>query len=357
MLEALAALVEVESPSSDTSATARCAELADDIGSELLGAPAERIVIDERMQLRWSFGARIDVLLVGHVDTVWPVGTLARSPFTVEGDKAIGPGSFDMKGGVVQLFYALNALDDLDGVEVLLTTDEEIGSPSSRELIRETVKGARAALVLEPSADGALKTARKGVSTYLVEVKGRSAHAGLEPEKGINATVEIAHQILAIEALARPDIGTTVTPSIVSAGSSTNSIPSDGSIYVDVRVPTVEEGERVHSSLMELTPQVPGSSLRTERKAGSPPMPESSSADLFVMAQKIASTLGIEAIEGVSVGGGSDGNITADAGVPTLDGLGAVGDGAHAEGEHLIVSKMPERAALVAGIVQEILST
>jgi glutamate carboxypeptidase len=201
MVEASASLIEAESPSSDPVATARCAQLAEDIGRELLGRRAESIVVDGRTHLRWCFGAKPHVLLIGHLDTVWPLGTLTRSPFVVDDDKAIGPGSFDMKCGVVQLFFALSALDDLEGVAVLLTTDEEIGSPSSRELIRETADGARAALVLEPSAGGALKTARKGVSAYLMEVRGRAAHAGLEPEKGINATLELAHQVLAIEAL------------------------------------------------------------------------------------------------------------------------------------------------------------
>ena len=220
MLDALEALVSAESPTADLEATAACARVADSIATGLLGMPGKPVINDGRTHLEWRFGGEIKVLLIGHLDTVWPLGTLAQWPFSVDGDTATGPGCFDMKAGAVQGLFALSTLDDLDGVGILLTTDEEWGSPSSRGLIERTATGTRACLVLEPSADGALKTERKGVGHYEVRVKGRSAHAGLEPEKGINAAVELAHQVLAIAALADPARGTTVTPTVIAAGTS-----------------------------------------------------------------------------------------------------------------------------------------
>jgi len=204
VIDTLAPLVECESPSEDLAATAACARLCGEIGSRALGRAPEEVVIDGRAHLRWRFGSRPRVVLIGHLDTVWPLGTLRRWPFEVDGDRATGPGVFDMKAGVVQLFIALSGLDDLDGVSVVLTTDEELGSRTSRALIEESVHGAAAALILEPSAHGALKTARKGVSCYRLSVEGRAAHAGLEPERGVNATIELAHQVLAAAALAHP---------------------------------------------------------------------------------------------------------------------------------------------------------
>ncbi len=354
MLDALERLVEVESPSSDPAATKACTEVADRLVTDLLGERAEQIESDGSTHLRWRFGDRTDILLIGHLDTVWPLGTLASWPFAVENDIATGPGCFDMKGGCVQLFYALDALDDPTGVTVVLTTDEELGSPSSRGLIEETARGAKAALVLEPSAQGALKTERKGAAGYRLDVKGRAAHAGLDPEKGVNAAIELAHQVLAIADLARPELGTTVSPNVMAAGTATNTIPGAASLKIDVRATTVEEQERVDAALRALTPVTTGTSLLIERMAGAPPMPHSAAAELFALAQKLAAEMDLPPLEEKSVGGGSDGNFIAGMGVPTLDGLGAVGDGAHAEGEHIQVSAMPERAALVAALVDEL---
>ena len=203
MLEALEALVVVESPSSSPEACAACADVVDELGERSLGARAERHVVDGRTHLRWRFGAP-RILLIGHLDTVWPLGTLARWPFAHANELATGPGVLDMKAGVIQLLFALSALDDLDGVAVLLTTDEELGSPTSGALIDETATGLAAALVLEPSAHGALKTERKGVSVFRLTVTGRAAHAGLAPASGANAAVELAHQLLAVAELERP---------------------------------------------------------------------------------------------------------------------------------------------------------
>jgi glutamate carboxypeptidase len=355
MVEALGALVEAESPTSDLVATNSCLDVVESLAEGLIGSGGERVTIEGRSHLLWRFGDRVDVLLLGHLDTVWPVGTLETMPFTVTGDRLTGPGCFDMKAGVIQLLYALSALDDLDGVAVLLTTDEEIGSPTARDLIVEVVKGAKAALVLEPSKEGALKIARKGVSTFRVTVRGRSAHAGLEPEKGINAGVELAHQVLAIGELGRSDVGTTVTPTMLTGGSSSNSVPSSASVLVDARCETREEAARVKESLQKLSPCVEGTTIEVESLAASSPLPKESSRELFDLAGRVAEEIGLGTLEGVSVGGGSDGNVTAGAGVRTLDGLGAVGGGAHADDEHVIVSAMAQRSALVSGLVSRIL--
>lgn len=355
MLADLESMVGVESPSDDLEATAACATHTEALAECLLDARPEHCWSSGRVHLRWVFG-QPRVLVLGHVDTVWPKGTLARWPFQVADGRATGPGAFDMKAGVVQGLHALSTLDSLDGICLLLTTDEEIGSPTSRDLIEETAQGLDATLVLEPSAAGALKTARKGVSNYKVEVTGRAAHAGLEPEKGVNALIELAHQVLAMEGLARADVGTTITPAVAAAGTATNVVPARASVTLDVRAGTVEEQERVDEALRNLKPVLNEAGLRVEGGINRPALAESSSSALYAKAQGIASRLGLPDLTSRSVGGASDGNFTAGLGVPTLDGLGAVGDGAHAEGEWVQVSAMPDRAALVAGLITELLS-
>jgi glutamate carboxypeptidase len=355
MLEHLAELVAVESPSTDLTATRRAADTADALVGELLGSFAERIEDAGRLQLRWSGGGSTRVVLVMHVDTVWPLGTLARWAFDVADGRATGPGAFDMKAGLVQGLHALSMLPDLTGVRVLITTDEEIGSPTSRTLIEETAAGAAAALVLEPSAAGALKSARKGVSLYELVVTGRAAHAGLEPEKGINAGLELAHQLLALEAVADVRAGTTVTPTLMAAGTTTNTVPARASVALDVRAVTEAEQARVDRALRGLQPALSGAALQLLGGPNRPPLQPSASAGLVARARRLSDRLGLPPLADVAVGGGSDGNFTAGVGVPTLDGLGAVGDGAHAEGEYVVVSAMAERAALVAALVEELL--
>jgi len=356
MLEVLHALVEAESPTADAAACAACADLADALAGDLLGRRAERVHADGRIHLRWRFGPSPRILLVGHLDTVWPLGTVDRWPFEVRDGRATGPGVFDMKAGVVQLLFALAALESRDGVAVLLTTDEETGSPTARPLIEETAAGIEAALVLEPSSAGALKTERKGVALYRIEVRGRAAHAGLDPEKGANAAVELAHQLLAVAALARPELGTTVTPSLVAAGTAANTVPASASAQVDVRVPTRDESERIAAAFAALAPVTAGTSLSVEHGVELPPMERSSSAALYERAQRLADELGLPPLREAAVGGGSDGSVLAGLGVPVLDGLGAVGDHAHAEGEYVEVDALAERAALVAALVQDLLA-
>jgi glutamate carboxypeptidase len=344
MLELLEELVSCESPSSSPEDTLACGRLfASRAG---LGAP-EEIVVDGRTHFRWTFGTP-RVLVLGHLDTVWPLGTLARWPFAVSGDVATGPGVFDMKAGVVQALAALQSLPSLDGICLLLNTDEEIGSPTSRDLILESAAGCRAALVAEPAAGLAVKTARKGIGLYALSVAGRAAHAGLEPEKGINASVGLASAVLQLASLGDEGLGTTVTPTVMSAGTTTNTVPASASVAVDVRAVVPAELSRVDAAIRGLS--VPVGSVSVEGGINRPPLDPSSSASLFELAQTLSPGL-----QGIRVGGGSDGNFTAGAGVPTLDGLGAVGDGAHAEGEHVLVSQMQPRSDLFAGLLKALL--
>lgn len=350
----VAELVACESPSHDVAATAACVELVGELGRELTGAAPTLRTIENRHHLLWRLGGPTRVLLVGHCDTVWPVGTIARWPFSVDGDRATGPGVFDMKAGLAQMFHALEALDDCSGITVLVTSDEEIGSPTSRALIEQEAAEARAALILEASADGAIKVARKGVSLYRLAVAGRAAHAGLEPESGVNATVEIAHQVLTLASWTDPTGGTTVTPTLLRGGTSTNTVPADAEVSVDVRVESQSEQLRIDTAIRAMRPQLPGATMTVHGGINRPPLSRHSSAALFALAGDVAERIGLPRPAGVAVGGASDGNFTAGIGTPTLDGLGAIGGHAHAEGEWASVRAMPDRAALLAALIDAI---
>jgi glutamate carboxypeptidase len=355
MRDDLAELIEVESPSSDLEALARSADVVTALGARLIGAAPERIVVAGRPHLRWRFGTGpARVVLVGHHDTVWPLGTLARWPFTVEGDRATGPGVVDMKGGLVVLFHALAACDDLDGVAVIVNADEEVGSPTSAALIQDTARGAAGALVLEGSSEGRLKVARKGIAHYSVRVTGRAAHAGNAPHLGVNAGVELAHQILAVAALNAPERTTTVTPTDAVVGTTSNTVPAAARLSVDVRSFDPDELRRVDAALRALAPVLPGAAVEIVAGPARPAMPESAATELFALAQRVAERLTGHAAVGEAVGGGSDGNLTAGIGVRTLDGLGAIGGNAHAEGEWIQLSSLPDRAALVSTLVATI---
>ncbi|MGW2445778.1 M20 family metallopeptidase [Streptomyces sp. NPDC001675] len=357
LLADIESLVTCESPSLDPAAVLACAQVVSSIGERLLGEPGEHIVVDGITHVRWRWGTGpAKVLVLGHHDTVWPLGSLARHPFTVDGGVLRGPGCFDMKAGVVLALHAVAALPDRSGVTLLVTGDEEAGSVTSRRLIETEAAGCAAALVLEASAaGGALKTARKGVSLYRLRVTGRAAHAGLEPERGVNAGVEQAHQILALARIADPGRGTTVTPTVLSAGTTANTVPATAEATVDVRVTDAVEQERVDHALRALRPVLPGAGLEVVGGPNRPPLPAAASAALFQRARSVAVGLGLPPLTGVAVGGGSDGNFTAGLGVPTLDGLGAVGGGAHADDEHVLVDRLPERAALLTGLLRTLL--
>jgi len=352
LLNDIERLVNCESPSTDLAAVARSAEVTAEVGTALLGSSPERIVLDGRTHLRWRLGSGPrKVLLLGHHDTVWPIGTLERIPFEVRDGVLRGPGCFDMKTGVAMIFHAVAALDSPDGVTVLITGDEEIGSPSSRGLIEAEALEHTAVLVTEASADGgALKTERKGTSLYEVTLHGRAAHAGLEPERGVNATVEAAHQVLAVSQLADPDAGTTVVPTVLSAGTTMNTVPAQGKFTVDVRVRNLVEQQRVDEAMRALEPVLDGAKVEVTGGPNRAPMELSASAALF----ELASGLADFELTQAAVGGASDGNFTAGVGVPTLDGLGAVGGGAHAESEHVLVSELVPRTTLLAALVREL---
>ena len=353
MVDDIGALVVAESPTAEGAAVERCGEVVSGIGSRLLGAEPERVVVDGRTHLRWRLGdGPARVLLVGHHDTVWPLGSLTTHPFAVTDGVMRGPGCFDMKAGLVIALHAAAALPPGTAVTILSTADEEVGSPSSRALIEAEAAGSVAALVLEASADGgALKLERKGVSLYTVRAIGRAAHAGLEPERGVNATIELAHQVLAVAGFGDVSLGTTVTPTLLTSGTTSNTVPAGGEFTVDVRARDVAEQQRVDALMHGLRPLLEGAVLEVVGGPNRPPLPSSASADLFDRACSLAAELGQPPLTGVAVGGGSDGNFTAGVGTPTLDGLGAVGGGAHADDEHVLVAELPGRVALIAALV------
>ena len=357
MLDDLQLLVSCESPSKDINQLREHASLVSSLMTRLLGSAPDIIDSPVGPHIHWRGGSDPRVLILGHHDTVHPVGTLASMPFVVEGDIARGPGIFDMKAGIVQAIYAVGALHDRSHVEILLTADEEIGSHASRALLEERARACGAVLVLEPSADGgALKIGRKGTGTITLAIEGRASHAGLEPEKGINSLVELAALIPQIVSIARPEIGTTVTPTLASSGTADNVVPAHTTCAVDVRVAIPEEKPRVEAAFAALRPQHPDAKLTIGGQIGRPPMHESAASELFAIAERVALEIGLSDLSGVVVGGGSDGNFTAAVGVQTLDGLGAVGGGAHSDSEHIVVSTLPTRAALLAGLCQELSS-
>ena len=357
MIGDLRRLVEIESPSRDLEALRASASALAAILRERLGSEPTIVESENGPHVWWSGGGEPKVLLVGHHDTVFPIGALATRPFTVADGRATGPGVFDMKGGIVQAIHGVSGLVDRSGVEILITADEEIGSGCSRDLIIERAVACGAVLVFEPSADGgAFKTARKGTGTFEVLIRGRASHAGLEPEKGINSLIEASHQVLRISEFGDPARGTTVTPTVSSSGTADNVVPADARVLVDCRVAEIPEGHRIEKLFAELSPVLPGAEIDVRGGINRPPMPASASVSLLPLAREAAREAGLGEVDGVGVGGGSDGNFTAAAGVPTLDGLGAVGGGAHAEHEWIDVTVMPARALLVTGLLARLLT-
>jgi glutamate carboxypeptidase len=347
MVADLKMLVEVESPSNDRDALCRSGAALSALIERRLGTAPTLVDGAAGPHVHWSGGGEPKVLILGHHDTVFPMGTLEQRPFTVDGGRATGPGVFDMKAGIVQAIHAVAVLDDPSGVEILMTCDEEVGAATSKTLLCDRAVACGAVLVLEPSADGGvLKTGRKGVGTFEVVINGRAAHAGLEPHRGINSVIEAAHQLLAIATIADVEAGTTVTPTVIAGGTAENVVPAQTRIRVDVRVSTMDEAARVEHEMASLSPVLSGATLEILGRVSRPPLQESASAPLFPLAKAYDPS-----ITGITVGGASDGNFTAALGVPTLDGLGAVGGGAHAESEHVLVDTMPDRARLLAAII------
>jgi glutamate carboxypeptidase len=359
LLDDVEELVCCESPSADLDAVAASAAVVRDGGRRRLGAEPEMIVLGGCTHLRWQLGiGRPRVLLLAHHDTVWPIGSLTGHPFAIGDGVLRGPGCFDMKAGLALAVHALARLDTSAAVVLLVTGDEEIGSGTSRSLIEADARAAEAVLVLEPSAaGGALKRARKGISSYEVQITGRAAHAGLEPERGVNAAIEAAIELLRVTELADDTRGTTVTPTLLAAGTTSNTVPAHARFTVDVRASDPDEQQRVDTALAQLLPRLPGAAVTVSGGPNRPPMIESMSAELFARAIDIARKLGLPEPTAASVGGGSDGNFTAALGVATLDGLGAVGGGAHADDEHVLIGELPDRLALIHGLLDELTSS
>jgi glutamate carboxypeptidase len=359
-------LVAVESPSTDKSAVDRCGrELAAMLSQ--VGAEVETIAnVDRGDHVRARVagaGANADaekpVLLLGHFDTVWPVGTLERMPSRRDGDRLYGPGTFDMKAGIAIAIAAMRALRATNTphppLQMLWTADEEIGSGTSRTVIEEEARRSRAVLVLEPALPGgAVKTARKGCGEFELTVHGVAAHAGLDPGKGVSAIHELASQIALVERLQDLPRGVSVNVGRITGGTRANVVAEEARAVIDVRAPTRAAAAALERALRALQALRPGARVSVEGGFDRPPMERTAEvAALFETARRVAAALGHDLAEG-SAGGGSDGNFTAALGVPTLDGLGAVGDGAHAAHEHVEVSSLAWRAALVSGIIARV---
>jgi glutamate carboxypeptidase len=357
-------LVEIESPSDNKHAVDRLAEVVAHKFSALGGEVRFHPASDFGNHLQVDFAGKAKskpVLLLGHYDTVYPLGTLASMPCRVAEGKLAGPGALDMKAGIGLMLATLAALQEWHGglprpVSVLLVSDEEVGSDSSRALTESLAKRAAEVLVLEPSygPEGAVKTARKGVGDFRVKVTGKAAHAGLDFQKGVNAIVELARQIERISAFTDLKKGLTVSVNVVSGGSRVNVVPAEAAATVDVRIARMKDAAGIEKKMRGLRPFNRKCRVEVSGGVNRPPMERTPGvAALYAKAVAIASGLGWKLGE-AAVGGGSDGNFTAGLGIPTLDGLGGVGDGAHAAHEHIVISELPKRAALVAGLIEAV---
>ncbi|MCQ6268366.1 M20 family metallopeptidase [Fictibacillus sp. WQ 8-8] len=365
MLSTLRTLVEKESPSLNKELTDEVGELVLDTFCGLTGGSATVIPNQEygnHIRGEWGEGDE-QILILTHFDTVWPEGEIERLPFKIEDGKVYGPGVFDMKGGLVQGIYALHALKELQRkvsckVVVLFTSDEEIGSPTSQQLIEEEARKSKFVLVLEPalSPKGALKTSRKGVAMLNVEVNGLPAHSGVEPENGISAIEELAHQTIYLHSLNNYELGTTVNVGVIKGGTHSNVVAARAEAEIDVRFNSQKEFDRVIPFLKNLTPHIQGTEISVTGGINRPPLERTEQVGkMYELAKNIArDELHFDLLE-KATGGGSDGSFTALI-APTLDGLGAVGDGAHAEHEHLILSEMPVRSALLALLIEKLSS-
>ena len=367
MLEFTRWLVEQESMSREAQATRLIAE---SLGERLASIGAAVELFSDR-RFGSTLVARFDsyaqepttqkrLLIVGHLDTVWPLGTLAARPFRIEGDRAFGPGIFDMKAGVMLAAFAMRAIKEINRstkrpVTLMMTCDEETGSVFSRSVIEDEARKAHAALVLEPPIPGGtIKTARKGVGEFELIIHGRPAHAGNDLRAGVSAITELAHQVLAINKLNDFERGMTVNVGVAHAGVLSNVVAAEARATIDMRFRQVEDGERITEAMNSLKPVLDGARIEVRGGINRPPLVRTGeTGKLFEHARRLAAEFDLELKEG-SVGGGSDGNFIAAHGVPVLDGLGVDGAGAHAEHEHIIISDIPRRAALLARLIETI---
>jgi len=353
-------LVEVESPSDSKAAVDRLSEVVAGKFAAIGGRTRihQAVNFGNHLQVDFGGGSGKPILLLGHYDTVYPLGTLASMPCRQDGDRLTGPGVLDMKSGIGLMLHALAGLKAWHGeiprpVTVLLVSDEEVGSESSCPITEALAKKSAAVLVLEPSfgPQGAVKTARKGVGEYAIKVTGKAAHAGLDFQKGVNAIVELARQIEKVTAFTDLKKGLTVNVGIVNGGSRTNVVPAEATAQVDVRIARLKDAAGIDKKMRGLRAFNRKCKVEISGGINRPPMERTAGvAALYAQATAIARELGWKLGE-AAVGGGSDGNFTAGLGIPTLDGLGGVGDGAHAPHEHIVISELPRRAALVAGLI------
>lgn len=365
IVDTIRQLVEVESPTEDKQAVDR-------LGS-LLAGRFEKLGGHAKFHRTPNFGDHLQVdfagkhsekpvLLLGHLDTVYPLGTLKTMPFRVKDGRLWGPGAFDMKSGITFMLYAIEALcawhgDELPRpVTVLLVSDEEVGSDTSRNITENLARRSAAVLVLEPAQGlkGALKTARKGVGEYVLKVTGKSAHSGLDFAKGESAIIELAKQVIAISKLVDLKRGLTLNVGTIQGGTRTNVVPGEASAVLDVRVVGMKDGAEIDRKLRKLKPFNRKCKLEIKGGINRPPMERTSGViALYKKAGDIAKQLGWR-LEETAVGGGSDGNFTAGLGIPTLDGLGGVGEGAHASHESVLISELPRRTALLAALIESL---
>ena len=345
-------LVECQSPTEDLAACVKVVELAVEISTQVLEVPA-KLVTENGRPVFWWGAEKPKIVLLCHLDTVWPHNSFTPT-WQVDGDNAKGPGIFDMKTGFIQAMYALKGISGAQNkVALIATTDEETGSATSKGLIERLAKDADAVLVFESAIDGKVKTGRKGTAMYQIAVTGKAAHAGLEPEKGINATTELAKLVLQISELANPTLGTTVVPTVMQAGTTTNTVPAEAKLDIDIRSFTMAELQRIDTAIKSLSSTV--AKVDVTGGINRPPLELASTKELYEKLELVAKRLGMPEIGHASVGGASDGNFAAAAGAKVLDGLGAVGVGAHAPTESIIISAIEPRIKLISAFITELI--
>jgi glutamate carboxypeptidase len=365
MLAMLRVFVEAESPSTEKAAVDRFGNMVAQTAAALGGRVHKQRSrqTGEHLHVGFGFGTpqnKRQILLLGHLDTVWPLGTIRRLPFRIQKGRAYGPGVFDMKSGIVSALFAIEALRKQNiqvrrNIVLLLTADEEVGSIAARPIVEKEAKRSDLVLVLEPAhgLHGALKTSRKGVGEFEIRVKGKAAHAGLEPEKGASAVAELCRQILRVQKFSDPRRGITVNAGVISGGTRSNVVAADALAKVDVRISRLKDMRNIEKRLRSLQPLDRRTSVKVSGQFNRPPLERTAEIiGLFQRARRVAETLGIRLTE-VAVGGASDGNFTGALGVPTLDGLGCVGEGAHADHENIVVRELPRRSALLAHLIAE----
>jgi len=352
MLSALEKLVRLESPTEDLDACRAVIELASQIALDVLGTPAQIREVNGRPVFWWGT-QNPDVIVLAHLDTVWPKGSF-QSLWSIKENVASGPGIFDMKAGFIQGLFAMKGIDG--SVALVATSDEETGSTTSKEFIKEISAKAKAVLVVEATLNGKVKTGRKGTAMYQVKIHGKASHAGLEPEKGVNATVEMGHAILAVSGLENKELGTTVVPTMLRSGNTTNTVPDLAVLDIDVRSFSMAELQRVDAAVRNLSAVNPAARYEITGGFNRPPLETTSTIALYERAERVAKALGMPPLGHASVGGASDGNFAAAAGAQVLDGLGAVGDGAHAAHEWVDITTLENRSALLHALIKDILN-